>query len=158
MHENRETFEASRSNQDRDLSEKALCRTVDGQVSEESDCVVLPVNQSNKEDPSSAEIGEGRTQAKENIAISNAHPTQSGKGVSQGLRGVRGVAIPGSFKVTNTVMLSVPASSSEEQDVLRLPTDPQSGFSLTEELFVVHDLSLFGGAGSESPAPWQPQG
>jgi RNA-directed DNA polymerase len=95
MHENRETCEASRSNQDRDLSEKAICRTADGQVSQESDCVVLPVNQSNKEDPSSAEIGEGRTQAKENIAISNTHPTQSGKGVSQGLRGVREAARKG---------------------------------------------------------------
>jgi len=46
----------------------------------------------NNEERSSAEVEEGRARAKENIAQSNTHPTQSGKGVSQGLRGVRQAA------------------------------------------------------------------
>jgi group II intron reverse transcriptase/maturase len=47
------------------------------------------MNQPNKEDLSSAEVGEGRARAKENIVQSNTSPTQSGKRVSQGLSGVR---------------------------------------------------------------------
>jgi group II intron reverse transcriptase/maturase len=50
------------------------------------------VNLSNKEEQSSAEMGEGRVRAKENIAPSYTSPTQSGKRVSQGWRGVRQVA------------------------------------------------------------------
>jgi RNA-directed DNA polymerase len=50
------------------------------------------MNQSNKEDLSSAEAGEGRVWAKENIVPSNTSPTQSGERVSQGLHGVREVA------------------------------------------------------------------
>jgi len=46
----------------------------------------------NKEERSSAERREGRVRAKENIVQSNTDPTQSGKPVSQGLRGVRQVA------------------------------------------------------------------
>jgi RNA-directed DNA polymerase len=92
MHENRETSEASRLNQSRDRSEKALYRTADRHVSEESDCAIVPVNLSNKEEQSSAEMGEGRAQTKENIDPSNMSPTQSGKPVSQGRGGVRQVA------------------------------------------------------------------
>ena len=92
MHENRETSGASRSNQDRDQSEKANSRTADGHAPEESDRAVVPVNLSNKEDLSSAEAGEERARAKENIAQSNTSPTQSGERVSQGLRGVREAA------------------------------------------------------------------
>jgi RNA-directed DNA polymerase len=92
MHENRETSGASRSHQDRDRSEKAIRRTADRHAPEESDHAVLPVNPSNKEEPSSAEMGEGRTWAKENIAQSSTSPTQSGKRVSQGLGGVRQAA------------------------------------------------------------------
>jgi group II intron reverse transcriptase/maturase len=47
------------------------------------------MNQPNNEDLSSAEAGEGRAQAKENIVQFNTSPTQSGEGVSQGLSGVR---------------------------------------------------------------------
>ena len=83
MHENRETSGASRSNQDRDRSEKAISRTADRHAPEESDHAVVPVNLSNKEEQSSAEIGEGRARAKENIVQSNTSPTQSGKRVSQ---------------------------------------------------------------------------
>ena len=92
MHENRETSETSRPNQERDRSEKAIRRTADRHVSEESDRAVVPVNLSNKEEQSSAETGEGRARAKENIVQSNTSPTQSGERVSQGLRGVRQVA------------------------------------------------------------------
>src|ERR1700674_813145 len=92
MHENRETSGTSRSNQDRDRSEKANRRTAGRHVSEESNCARVPVNLSNKEGHTSAEIGEGRARAKENIAPSHTRPTQSGERVSQGLSGVRQVA------------------------------------------------------------------
>ena len=92
MHENRETSESSRLNQSRDRSEKALGRTADRHDSEESDCVIVPVNLSNKEERSSAEMGEGRARTKENIGPSNTSPTQSGKRVSQGRHGVRQTA------------------------------------------------------------------
>jgi group II intron reverse transcriptase/maturase len=50
------------------------------------------VNQANKEERSSAEFGEKRAWAKENIIQSNTNPTQSGERVSQGLCGVREAA------------------------------------------------------------------
>jgi group II intron reverse transcriptase/maturase len=50
------------------------------------------VNLSNKEEQFSAEAGEERARAKENIVQSNTSPTQSGERVNQGLRGVRQVA------------------------------------------------------------------
>jgi hypothetical protein len=50
------------------------------------------MNQPNKEEQSSAEAGEERAQAKENIVPSNTSPTQSGERVSQGLSGVRQAA------------------------------------------------------------------
>lgn len=92
MHENRETSGTSRPNRDRDLSEKALRRTADRNIPEESDRAIVPVNLPNKEERSTAEVEEGRARTKENIAQFNTHPTQSGKPVSQGLRGVRQAA------------------------------------------------------------------
>src|SRR6266853_186705 len=92
MHENRETSGISRSDQDRDRSAKANSRNAGRHVSEESDRAIVPVNQPNKEEQSSAEVGEGRARAKENIAQSHTSPTQSGERVSQGLRGVRQAA------------------------------------------------------------------
>jgi RNA-directed DNA polymerase len=92
MHENRETSGTSRSNQDRDRPEKANSRTADRHVAEESDRAIVPVNLSNNEGQTSAEIGEGRARAKENIAPSHTRPTQSGERVSQGLGGVRQAA------------------------------------------------------------------
>src|SRR5258708_30231431 len=92
MHENRETSGASRSIQDRDRSAKAQSRNAGMHAREESDCAVTPMNQPNKEEQSSAEAGEGRAQAKENIVPSNTSPTQSGERVSQGLSGVRQAA------------------------------------------------------------------
>jgi RNA-directed DNA polymerase len=50
------------------------------------------MNQPNKEGQPSAELGEGRAWAKENIAQFNTSPTQSGARVSPGLRGVREAA------------------------------------------------------------------
>src|SRR5712692_3518645 len=92
MHENRETSGTSRPNRDRDRPEKAKRRTADRSVSEESDRATVPVNLSNKEEHTSAEIGEGRARAKENIVQSHTRPTQSGERVSQGLSGVRQAA------------------------------------------------------------------
>ena len=83
MHENREISCTSWS-KDQDRSAKAINRTADMHVLEKSDCAVVPVNQPNKEGRPSAEVGEGRARAKENIAQSNTHPTQSGKRMSQG--------------------------------------------------------------------------
>jgi len=50
------------------------------------------MNHSNKDMRSSAESEEGRPLIKENAGQSNTFPTQSGKGVSQGLAGVRKAA------------------------------------------------------------------
>jgi RNA-directed DNA polymerase len=91
MHENRETSGASRSIQDRDRLAKAQSHKANMHAPEESDCAVIPMNQPNKEEPS-AEVGEGRARAKENIVRSNTSPTQSGERVSQGLSGVRQAA------------------------------------------------------------------
>src|SRR3982751_2266377 len=92
MHENRETSGVPRSSRGRGRSEKMQNRKSDMHASEESDHAILPMNQPNKEGQSSAEVGEGRAWAKENIAHSNTSPTQSGIRVSQGLRGVRQAA------------------------------------------------------------------
>jgi len=92
MHENREISGASRSTQDRDRSAKVQSHKADMHVSEKSDCAVVPVNQPNKGERSSAEVGEGRARTKENIVRSNTSPTQSGERVSQGLSGVRQAA------------------------------------------------------------------
>jgi hypothetical protein len=67
-------------------------RTTDVYAGEKSDCAEVLRNQPNKEERSYAEVGEGRAQTKENIAPAGTNPTQSGKRVSQGLRGVRQVA------------------------------------------------------------------
>jgi hypothetical protein len=91
MHENREISCASWSN-DQDRSAKAINRTADVHAQEKSDCAIVPLNRSNKEAQASAEIGEGRAQTEENMAQSHMSPTQRGKRMSQGLRGVRQVA------------------------------------------------------------------
>src|SRR5438128_11092997 len=91
MHENREISCTSWLT-DQDRSAKAINRTADVNVQEKSDCAVVPVNQSNKEERSSAEAGEGRAQTEENIVESHMYPTQSGKRMSQGLHGVRQAA------------------------------------------------------------------
>jgi RNA-directed DNA polymerase len=92
MHENRETSRAPRKKPDRGRPEKAQSRNAGMHALEESDHAILPMNQPNNEESSSAEVGEGRAWAKENIVQSNTSPTQSGKRVSQGLSGVRQAA------------------------------------------------------------------
>src|SRR5712692_9236503 len=91
MHENRE-ISCTSWTKEQDRSAKAINRTADMNVQEKSDCAVVPVNQSNKEERSSAETGEGRAQTVENIIQSRMRPTQSGKRMSQGLDGVRQAA------------------------------------------------------------------
>jgi len=91
MHENRE-ISCTSWWKDQDRSAKAKNRTADAHVQEKSDCAVVPVNQSNKEAQASAEIGEERAQIEENIVQTHMSPTQSGKRMSQGLRGVRKAA------------------------------------------------------------------
>src|SRR5262249_46475942 len=89
MHENRDTSGAPRSGQDRGRPEKAQSHKSGMYVSEESDRGIVPMNQPNNEDVSSAEVGEGRPWTKENIDQSTTHSTQGGEHVSQGLAGVR---------------------------------------------------------------------
>ena len=92
MHENREISGASRSDSDRDRPAKAGSHNAGAHAPEKSDCAVVPMNQPNKGESIPAEVGEGRTQTKENIGQSNTSPTQSGERVSQGLSGVRQAA------------------------------------------------------------------
>jgi RNA-directed DNA polymerase len=91
MHENREI-----SNTPSALCEgrsvKASSRTADMHVLEKSHGAVVPVNRPNKGGQPPAEAGKGRAQMKENIDQQHMHPTQSGKGMSQGLDGVRKAA------------------------------------------------------------------
>jgi RNA-directed DNA polymerase len=89
MHENRETSGAPESVADSGRPEKAQSHKSGMNVSEESDRAIVPMNQPNNEDLSSAEVGEGRARTKENIGQSHTTPTQRGKSVSQGLNGVR---------------------------------------------------------------------
>ena len=79
MHENREISGASRSDKDRDRSAKAKSHNADMHVPEKSDCAVVPMNQPNKGEQSSAEVGERRAWTKENIVPSYTFPTQSGR-------------------------------------------------------------------------------
>src|SRR6201985_3145768 len=58
-------------------------------VLEESDCAIVPMKLTNREDKTSAEPAEGRAQTKENDVQPHTQPTQSGARVSQGLDGVR---------------------------------------------------------------------
>jgi hypothetical protein len=89
--ENREISSAP-SVIDEGRSVKAHSRTTDTHALEKSDCAVVPVNRLNKGGQLPAEAGEGRAQMKENIGQPHMLPTQSGKGVSQRLGGVRKAA------------------------------------------------------------------
>ena len=75
MHENREISGASRSDQDRDRSAKALSHKAGMHVPEKSDRAEVPMNQPNKGEQSSAEVAEGRARIKENIVPSYTSPT-----------------------------------------------------------------------------------
>jgi RNA-directed DNA polymerase len=92
MHENRETSETPAGKPDGRSAGEGLGHTAREHVCEESHSGVIPMNHSNKDTRSSAESEEGRPLIKENAGQSSTYPTQSGKGVSQGLAGVRRAA------------------------------------------------------------------
>src|ERR1700752_3172795 len=91
MHENREISNTPSASCEA-RSVKAQSRTTDMHVLEKADCAIVPVNRPNKGGQLPAEAGEGRTQMKENIDQPHMLLTQSGKGMSQGLDGVRKAA------------------------------------------------------------------
>ena len=92
MHENRETSETPAVQPDSRAVGKGLGRTAYTDVPEESHDGIVPMNHSNKDERSLAESEEGRPSIKENAGQPHTYPTQSGKGVSQGLAGVRQAA------------------------------------------------------------------
>jgi hypothetical protein len=79
MHENRETSGAPRPERERGRSAKAQSPKADAHALEESDRAIVSMNQANKEEQSSAEPGEKRARAKENIVSFNTRPTQCGE-------------------------------------------------------------------------------
>jgi hypothetical protein len=60
-------------------SAKAQSRNADAHAREESDRAIVSMNLTNKEERSSAEPGEKRARAEENIVQSDTGPTQSGE-------------------------------------------------------------------------------
>src|SRR5258705_10983208 len=92
MHENRETSETPTAQPGRRSAGEGQSPKARTYVYEESHSGILPMNHSNKDGTSPGESGEGRPLIKEKAGQPNTHPTQSGKGVSQGLAGVRKVA------------------------------------------------------------------
>src|SRR5271169_232606 len=92
MHENRETSEIPAAQPGRRSAGEGQSHKARMYVSEESHSGILPMNHSNKDGTSPAESGEERPLIKENAGQPNTYPTQSGKGVSQGLAGVRKAA------------------------------------------------------------------
>src|SRR5438094_1579187 len=92
MHENRETSEMPAARKCCRTAGEGHGRTARVYVTEESDSGILPMNHSNKDGKPLAESEEGRPLIKENACQPNTYPTQSGKGVSPGLAGVRKAA------------------------------------------------------------------
>ena len=68
---------------------KAECHTPDVYAGEESDGAAVPMKPPNQEAQASAERVEGRARTKENTGRAHPPPAQDGRGVSQGLVGVR---------------------------------------------------------------------
>ena len=79
MHENRETSGVPRPEKERGRSAKAQSQKADAHAPEESDRAILSMNRTNKEERSSAEPGEKRVRAKENIVQPNTSPTLRGE-------------------------------------------------------------------------------
>jgi hypothetical protein len=79
MHENRETSGAPRPARDRGRSAKAQSQKADAHALAESDRTIPSMNQTNKEERSSAEPGEKRVRAKKNIVQPNTNPTLRGE-------------------------------------------------------------------------------
>src|SRR6201981_2532591 len=92
MHENRETSEIPAAQPGSRSAGEGLGRTARTNVPEESHDGIVPMNHSNKDKRPSAEREEGRPSIKESAGQPHTYPTQSGKGVSQGLAGVRQAA------------------------------------------------------------------
>src|SRR6202167_319321 len=92
MHENRETSKTPAVKPGCRSAGEGIGRTARMNVYEESHSGIIPMNHSNKDGKLSAESGEGRPLIKENFRQPNTYPTQSGKGVSQGLADVRKAA------------------------------------------------------------------
>ena len=92
MYENRETSEMPAANVSRRTAGEGSGHTARMYVPEESHSGIVPMNQSNKDRKPSAENEEERPLIKENAGQPSTYPTQSGKGVSQGLARVRKAA------------------------------------------------------------------
>jgi RNA-directed DNA polymerase len=92
MHENRETSETPAAKPGSRAVGEGQSHKARVYVPEESHGGIVPMNHSNKDGTSPAESGEGRPPIKENAGQPNTYSTQSGKGVSQGLAGVRKAA------------------------------------------------------------------
>jgi len=92
MHENRETSETPAAKPGSRTAGEGNSRTARMYVPEESHDGIVPMNHSNKDRRPLAESEEGRPSIKENAGQPHTYPTQSGKGVSQGLAGVRKAA------------------------------------------------------------------
>ena len=92
MHENRETSETPAAQPGHRSAGEGQSHKARAYVCEESHSGIVPMNHSNKDGTSPAESGEERPLIKENAGQPNTYPTQSGKGVSQGLAGVRKAA------------------------------------------------------------------
>jgi hypothetical protein len=69
MHENRETSGAPQPEREGGRFAKVQSHTADTYALEESDRAIVSMNQANKEERSSAEPGEKRARAKENIVM-----------------------------------------------------------------------------------------
>jgi RNA-directed DNA polymerase len=94
MHENRETSSLAARQRSSPAGE-GDSRATGMNGGEESDGVVVPVKSSNKateQQAGAAERVEGRTPTEENTNQERTPPAQDGRGVSQGLAGVRKVA------------------------------------------------------------------
>jgi group II intron reverse transcriptase/maturase len=92
MHENRETSETPAAKPGSRTVGEGNSRTARMYDAEESHDGIVTMNHSNKDKRSLAESEEGRPSIKENAGQPHTYPTQSGKGVSQGLAGVRKAA------------------------------------------------------------------
>ena len=93
MHENRDPSSPTANKSS--PAGKGESRTAGMNDDEKSDGVVVPMNPSNnatEPQAEAAERGEGSMPTEENIGQSRTRPAQEGKGVSQGLAGVRKVA------------------------------------------------------------------
>ena len=78
MQENRETSGTPAVKPGSRSAGEGLGRTARVYVCEESHCVIVPMNHSNKDGASSAESEEGRLRLKENTLLLDTYPTPSG--------------------------------------------------------------------------------